>query len=116
MAMYGYYAITSKGIRLPKVLSVSITSLQLVQMFFGMTVAAYSIAYCDLKDNSSAYWGLVLYSSYAILFGNFFFESYCTPSAGKKKKLLVEGSSTTKIIMDRNGNYAVANGFKTKQG
>ena len=109
MIMYGYYAISALGIRLPKVLSVSITSLQLLQMFFGLTVAAFSIAYCDLNDNSSAYWGLIIYTSYAVLFGDFFYNTYITSKKDKKNQLLEK----TKIT-DTNGNYM--NGFKSKQG
>ena len=81
-------------------------------MFLGLTVAILSIPYCDLDDNSSAYWGILIYASYAVLFGNFFYESYCTSKSDKKKQLLEK--SSTKIMDTNNNKYS--NGFKTKQG
>lgn len=111
--MYGYYTLTAIGIRLPKILSASITSLQLIQMFAGLSVAIMSIAYCDRTDNSSAYWGILVYTSYAILFGNFFYNSYIASKSGDRKNHQLTDKNMAKVV-DSNGNYV--NGFKTKQG
>lgn len=111
--MYGYYTLTAIRIRFPKVVSASITSLQLIQMFAGLSVAILSIAYCDRTDNSSAYWGILIYTSYAILFGNFFYNSYILPKHNDGTNHRLIDKNIAKVI-DSNGNYA--NGFKTKQG
>lgn len=64
-------------IRLPKIIAPCITSVQLLQMVIGVFVAQYSVKHCDRSDNSSAYYAILLYATYGILFANFFIQSYC---------------------------------------
>ena len=80
--MYAYYAMATLGIRFPKIIPLCITSMQLAQMLFGIYVSIYSIKNCEQSDNGTPYWALVTYASYAVLFGNFFIQSYVV---GKKK-------------------------------
>lgn len=82
-------------------------------MFFGLAVATSSVGMCGRDDNSSAYWGILLYTSYAILFGNFFFESYLNPKGDRNKKR--DLINKAKQHLDTNGNYPKSD-VKSKQG
>ena len=80
--MYTYYAVRAQGIiRLPRCVSVGVTCLQLTQMVVGM--ATFIDAYLLLENGvacnveySNILFGLVMYFSYAILFGHFFYINY----------------------------------------
>mgnify|MGYP001561201578 CR=1 FL=1 len=71
-----------------------ITSLQLLQMFFGMcgTAAAYYYTYYDARGCSSTYTDSgfffycgAIYFSYFLLFAKLFFDSYISPSSRSGK-------------------------------
>lgn len=74
--MYTYYAFASAGIRSPKPICMTITSLQLLQMGVGVYVCLESLRSCNFRENSSAYFSLIIYFSYLVLFANFFYNAY----------------------------------------
>ena len=74
--MYTYYAFASAGIRSPKFVSMTITSAQLLQMVIGVYVCIDSLNSCNFHENSSAYFSLIIYFSYLVLFANFFYYAY----------------------------------------
>lgn len=82
--MYTYYAFASYGLRAPKMVSMSITSIQLLQMVIGVYVCVSSLTSCSFQENSSAYFSLLIYFSYLVLFANFFIQAYCNR---KEKKI-----------------------------
>lgn len=95
--MYTYYAIASTGLRLPRFLAMTVTTLQTSQMLVGVAISVY-VAYlkrvsagnpdfiCQQTDeNLMICFGI--YVSFAFLFMRFFVKSYLTkraPSSGKK--------------------------------
>lgn len=74
--MYTYYAFASAGVRAPKAISMTITSMQLLQMGVGVYVCLDSLKSCNFRENSSAYFSLIIYFSYLVLFANFFYNAY----------------------------------------
>jgi elongation of very long chain fatty acids protein 6 len=79
--MYSYYAFRAFRISIPRVINISITSLQILQMFYGLYINFRVIQFktsdipCDLSP-SVAVTGLSLYSLFFILFVNYFVRSY----------------------------------------
>lgn len=78
--MYTYYAFSASGRKFPAFIAQAITLLQMSQMFFGIIINFLSLKKyeefdCDV-NYGMAYMGLVIYSSYLVLFGNFFFHRY----------------------------------------
>lgn len=80
--MYTYYALRAIGVRIPKFVSILITSLQLMQMFVALFITIYAVnekwihSRNCFVDDANIWLGLVCYGSYALLFGNFFFQTY----------------------------------------
>jgi hypothetical protein len=68
--MYSYYAFRAFRISIPRVINISITSLQILQMFFGLYINLRVIQFktsdipCDLSP-SVAVTGLSLYSLFS---------------------------------------------------
>ena len=81
--MYSYYAVKVVGIRVPSGIAKIITTLQISQMFVGLTLILITLkisqdgVQCDVSHNA-AYIGLAMYTSYFILFLNFFYHRYCS--------------------------------------
>jgi elongation of very long chain fatty acids protein 6 len=80
--MYTYYTImTLRIIRIPKVISMTITSLQIIQMVAGVyvTIKVYQFKSldnsCDVSFNN-IYAAFIMYASYFYLFFKFFFDKY----------------------------------------
>jgi hypothetical protein len=80
--MYTYYALQTIGIRAPKFISMTITSLQIAQMVGGIAVlvlAQYNVMYsgksCTAPLNILIS-GLLMYGSYFALFVQFFVKAY----------------------------------------
>ena len=78
--MYSYYAFRSMGLRLPSSISKLITVLQIIQMFVGIFLNILSLRKSELFDcevqHGLAYFGLGIYTTYIILFLNYFFQRY----------------------------------------
>ena len=87
--MYSYFTATSVGIKLPRSLSMTLTTLQILQMITGLAATIWYYTTCgsftDSLDLHSALWSLSLYISYLILFMSFFINSYLKPVQGEKK-------------------------------
>jgi hypothetical protein len=83
--MYTYYALTAVGVRVPKPISMSITSLQISQMVGGMFFLGAS-TFFRFKDpncnapNRSLLMGYLIYGSYFVLFVHFFWKAYFSKS------------------------------------
>ncbi|OQS05290.1 elongation of very long chain fatty acids protein [Thraustotheca clavata] len=80
--MYFYYFLTAIGYRPQWALMVTIV--QLSQMVVGVAVCTMSVLYIRqgdacYVDHSNLKWGILMYSSYFILFLKFFIERYCFP-------------------------------------
>ncbi|XP_043507923.1 elongation of very long chain fatty acids protein 6-like [Frieseomelitta varia] len=88
--MYSYYALKAMGFKLPKWLAMTITTLQIAQMFWGIlvTVSAYYYAYiaqvqCNVPVKNLTFTTL-MYLSYLILFINFFKQTYFSNKRANK--------------------------------
>lgn len=81
--MYGYYALQAAGVKVPRVVAMPLTVMQIVQMFLGMYVITMS-GMEDLVGNTSSCLnsrrtlvsGFLMYASYLVLFVNFFLKNY----------------------------------------
>ena len=79
--MYSHYALRALRIAIPLMVSVGITSMQILQMVFGLyinyTVLSYKLSGipCDCSLEV-ALTGLSLYTVFLALFVNFFFKTY----------------------------------------
>jgi elongation of very long chain fatty acids protein 6 len=102
--MYSYYFVMSLGIfeRAPPAVAMAITSLQIAQMIGGLTLLYFGMQICPTTPHApddavyAAYTsGIAMYLSYAILFGNFFFQRYV-----KKKEAKKEAQTTKSIKAD----------------
>lgn len=88
--MYTYYTLKACRINTPRILPILITSLQILQMVVGVLVSV--IAYfwrqedgCSMTENE-LFWSALLYTSYFILFANFFIQAYIIPKDKAKIK------------------------------
>ncbi|GMR44685.1 hypothetical protein PMAYCL1PPCAC_14880, partial [Pristionchus mayeri] len=88
--MYTYYAIRAAGIRLPRSLSMAITTLQTTQMLIGVAIS-FIVFYLKLQGNviqqsfENLYFCFAIYASFAVLFMNFFSKSYLEKKEEKAK-------------------------------
>ena len=79
--MYGYYALRARGVRVPKVAAMVITTLQLIQMVIGVGVTWYAWneqnagRSCSV-DRKTLVISFICYGSYFVLFANFFANAY----------------------------------------
>jgi hypothetical protein len=97
--MYSYYALKAAGVKVPRSWAMTITTMQLIQMVFGVGVNVYAFYVMWIQgresDCSRGYFGLKLSfavgTSYLLLFAHFFYRSYIRPSKPSK-------SSTPKKI------------------
>merc|ERR1740131_922874 len=107
--MYTYYAFKALRYRVPKVIAMVITSLQLVQMIIGCVVNYMAANYkqnglqCGVSDTNLKL-SLLMYCSYFVLFARFFYNAYVNKcqqklAAGKLQdddKNIEEKSEATK--------------------
>ena len=83
--MYTYYGFRALHFKIPKWVNIAITSMQIIQMVFGVyiNVSAYLLkrngGSCDISDENLNF-AFLMYLSYLILFSNFFYHSYLSPS------------------------------------
>lgn len=84
--MYSYYALRALRIRIPRALSMSITTLQILQMVVGtfINIWAYQIKvrgdFCQATLTNLRY-SIMMYFSYLILFSYFFYNAYLKPKS-----------------------------------
>lgn len=82
--MYAYYAVAASHLmRVPRWVNVLVTTLQITQMFAGAGVNIYAYhrmltgQHCAMSVHHLTY-SLLMYFSYIILFGNYFYWTYLT--------------------------------------
>ena len=79
--MYSYYALKASGRKVPSKIAQVITFLQIAQMFMGIFVnivvlrAAVNGLECHFRYDHILF-GFLIYSTYAVLFVNFFIQRY----------------------------------------
>eukprot|EP00090_Calanus_glacialis_P038347 TRINITY_DN6694_c0_g1_i1.p1 TRINITY_DN6694_c0_g1~~TRINITY_DN6694_c0_g1_i1.p1 ORF type:complete len:316 (-),score=18.19 TRINITY_DN6694_c0_g1_i1:471-1418(-) len=79
--MYTYYAFKALRYRVPKVIAMVITSLQLLQMVIGCVVNYMAFTFkqngmqCGVSDTNLKL-SLLMYTSYFVLFARFFYNAY----------------------------------------
>ena len=90
--MYTYYGLKAMRFVIPRVVNITITSLQIAQMFAGLFINYLALHYklsgipCDLSQKVAIF-GFSLYFLFFILFMNFFIRSYVLKSTPQMIKL-----------------------------
>lgn len=83
-------------VKVPKIIAMSITSLQLLQMFAGMYINLYAMwimyisgtpADCPHRYGVGILVCVYVYFAFAFLFGKFFYDSYVAKGKNKPKKV-----------------------------
>jgi len=104
--MYSYYALKALRVKVPKFIAMIITSLQLAQMVMGTAVNIW--AYQVKQDGNECHVSvenikisLAMYSSYFILFAQFFYRVYFQKPREDKR---------AKVERENDGQKVVANG------
>ncbi|OXA46420.1 putative fatty acid elongation protein 3 [Folsomia candida] len=82
--MYSYYALRAMRFTLNKKVSMIITALQLCQMIAGVGINVYSIIKINegtpcARKLQNVQMVLLMYTTYLVLFAQFFYSSYITP-------------------------------------
>lgn len=87
--MYPYYALRIMGVAVPKKIAMTITSIQIIQLFTGFLINVYAAwalfngISCDV-DHVGIGLGLFGFGTVLILFVNFFVRSYILRTSKKK--------------------------------
>ena len=92
--MYTYYALKAMPnvVRIPKWVSMIITTSQTLQMVAGTYVVAIAF-YAHMMGQPCAtntymsIISLIIYGSYLVLFARFFYQAYCVPAPRKSKEV-----------------------------
>ncbi|CAD6194060.1 unnamed protein product [Caenorhabditis auriculariae] len=93
--MYTYYAVTSIGYRLPKLISMTVTALQTTQMLIGVAISVI-VLYLKLNGQlcQQSYDNLAIcfaiYTSFLVLFSNFFNKAYLVRRPKPSSKLYAD--------------------------
>lgn len=113
--MYTYYAVKVANFHVPRAISLTITTLQIAQMFVGLFVNYKALQLkvlglpCDASISVVTI-GFTLYGLFAVLFINFFIYTYVIRRSGKfgkamVKQLMVQKEEMTKTgVVQVNGN------------
>ena len=90
--MYSYYALRAMRIRMPRFISIIVTLMQLAQMVVGVSVCVYSYYIktsgqsCNQSYNNLTC-AFLMYVSYFLLFGHFFYNAYLNKKSVKFQKM-----------------------------
>ena len=84
--MYFYYGCIAMGVRVAPPLRKSITLTQISQMAVGMSITVHNIAVCNTHPIGNSM-GLVMYTSYFVLFCHFWWSSNGSKMTPKVKPL-----------------------------
>ena len=96
--MYSYYALKAFRVRIPRPISVTITTMQIMQMLIGLYVAVYIFGQklsgqtCKMTMGESMF-SFGIYTAYFVLFLNFFIQSYFFAKSSKPSDVLTEKAS-----------------------
>ena len=82
--MYSYYALKAMRIKMPKFVSLIVTTMQIIQMMFGLWICCYVLLKKQYDTTSyqcqTSYDNLrhsfIIYFTYFLLFLNFFLQAY----------------------------------------
>ena len=105
--MYPYFTVTSIGIRPPKFMSMCLTTIQIIQMVFGIVTSVHYLNHCgNSSHNYPIIISILIYISYFILFMQFFAKSYFSSRKTIKHSngSLVQEESISKVEV--NGNIS----------
>ena len=113
--MYTYFALHTLGVKPVKLISMAITSFQILQMVAGIFVVFYANSqlsqgnHCDVQFSTIRN-ALIMYASYFVLFVNFFIQAYIV-SPSRVKQMRHEKSCTPVLTKatDVNGNVKKIN-------
>ena len=119
--MYSYYALRAMRFRLPRWVSILITSLQILQMIMGIVLNVSSYLY---KSNGHAchqtykniFFGLGMYLSYFALFSHFFYNSYLKAKSSKQKSMDQNANSVQTNGVAKSNGTSVKNGIQKLNG
>ncbi|XP_016075365.1 PREDICTED: elongation of very long chain fatty acids protein 3 [Miniopterus natalensis] len=88
--MYTYYTLKAAKVKPPMWYPRLITSLQILQMFMGVTVIILAFIWRQEQGCNTTveqfFWSLMMYMTYFILFANFFYQAYIMPKVKAKTK------------------------------
>lgn len=94
--MYSYYAARSLQWRVPRLVAMTITSLQIIQMVLGFYVSLYAFGaklsgtYCEIPTKTATF-GFLVYVAFFYMFARFFINNYmrrpADPSSQKLKSM-----------------------------
>ena len=89
--MYTYYAVKGTKIRVPKQISIFITTIQIVQMLIGLWISLYVLykkqyqgKHCEVA-NANIKHSCIIFISYFLLFINFFVRAYLSKKSKHHK-------------------------------
>ncbi len=94
--MYTYYTLTAMKFRIPKLITITITSLQIVQMMMAIFVTIHAFLIkasgerCDVSDSNLRF-SFVMYLSYLVLFMHFFYDKYIAKKRGTENGASKDG-------------------------
>ena len=110
--MYTYYAMHTLGVKPVRLISMAITSFQILQMLAGIFVVGYANNQlsqgnpCDVQYSTIRN-ALIMYASYFVLFVNFFIQAYIiNPS---REKHMRHEKACSPSFKDVNGNLSKMN-------
>lgn len=115
--MYTYYMIRALRFRIPRFVSVFITSIQIAQMVMGLTVNCWSYfyklqgIYCQQSYENMRY-STMMYVSYFFLFAYFFYGAYLKPKPKPHSTQKPESNGKAQDTREHGGHNDVANGKK----
>ncbi|XP_007938098.1 elongation of very long chain fatty acids protein 3 [Orycteropus afer afer] len=89
--LYTYYTLKAARMNPPKMISMLVTSLQILQMFVGAIIGVLTYTWrheqgCDTTTVEQFFWSSMLYLTYFILFVHVFCQSYIIPKVKNKTK------------------------------
>merc|ERR1712224_569935 len=79
--MYTWYAATRTGWRSPRIIMMTVTVLQLVQMVGGVAVVLSTVVSDPGCADPVSNYALIMYVSYFVLFSRLFVQNYLIPKA-----------------------------------
>lgn len=76
--MYAYFAVSAYGWLRHRIVRMSITGLQILQMLAGLGLLLLALGRCNASEMPTVNmgFGILMYLSYALLFGHFFAQQY----------------------------------------
>ena len=120
--MYAYYAVKASGRNPPRWLARAITSLQLSQMFVGLFLNFTAIRAVTLGKSCRMDWftvgiSIFFYTSYTILFANFYYWTYMYRRS-PKPAVKQQSQTEEKLYQSMNGhmNNGRVNGLTLVEG